>query len=550
MPGDPKRPGKSTWIARPRSTLDGISGPSSAQRTKDNLDQLHRGLFVPEGTYKYTSIGPNQIRLLHLLPADNKGDMISSELKVVDLDDVDLHYEALSYTWGTEEPTEKIWIRGEPQPAQRPETPPNSATASRAKRAFQERARQEMEKEREKERRAPKTFYVRPNLSDALRHLRDYSVESTNDTPKEPETTVLWIDAVCINQMDQAEKSIQVATMAEIYRRADGVFIWLGKEGDESNMGMEFVEHIPKLEQQGMLSVKGSSAQQWSAFISLMKREWFSRRWVVQELALAKKNAYLACGDRFVNWEQFVVAVEFFIASFDTITALYNEKSTDFKQKLLSLGDVQASGAGKMISVTNEYVRSSGERLRTLEALVSELTMFEVGDPRDTVYALMALAGDIPNDSTRPARIWHSEVTLRATFEADYTKSILQVFKDFVAFCVVGSESLDILCRKWAPHRRLKRLTVTERVKFRGRRPPTEEILLPSWIGLLKESAFGTPRAGPQTRVAGNSFVNTPNNKWYNASGRSKAEILFGEVEAKKNEGRLFETSSPSVIED
>ena len=517
--------------------MDGIGGVSNTQRTKDNLDQLQRGLFVPEGTYKYAPIGPNEIRLLHLLPADNKGDMITSQLKVASLDDESLHYEALSYTWGTDEPTEKMWIQGGEQHLSQPSDQlPTSRPANPAKRMLQDRAREEMEKER----RAPKTFYVRPNLSDALRHLRDYADESPNESRKEPQTTILWIDAICINQKDQDEKSLQVATMAKIYQHADGVFVWLGKEGDESNMGMEFVERIPKLEQQGMLSVKGSSAQQWSAFVSLMKREWFSRRWVVQELALAD-TVYLACGDRFVNWEQFVVAVEFFIASFDTITALYNEKSADFKQKLLSLGDVQASGAGKMISVTNEYVRSSRERLKSLEALVSELTMFEVGDPRDTIYALMALAGDIPNGSARPSRIWRSEAASRATFEADYSKNILQVYKDFIAFCVIGSESLDILCRKWAPHRRLKRLNVTERVKFRGRRPPTEEIFLPSWVGLLKESAFGVPRAGPQTRVAGNSLVDTPNKKCYDASGGRPADILFGEIKAAKKEGWLSE---------
>ena len=39
----------------------------------------------------------------------------------------------------------------------------------------------------------------------------------------------IWIDAVCINQEDIAERSEQVAMMGEIYKRAARVVVWLGK---------------------------------------------------------------------------------------------------------------------------------------------------------------------------------------------------------------------------------------------------------------------------------------------------------------------------------
>ncbi|KAK8183560.1 heterokaryon incompatibility protein-domain-containing protein, partial [Phyllosticta capitalensis] len=45
---------------------------------------------------------------------------------------------------------------------------------------------------------------------------------------KEGETLTIWADAVCINQKDVAEKSVQVALMREIYARANGLFIWIG----------------------------------------------------------------------------------------------------------------------------------------------------------------------------------------------------------------------------------------------------------------------------------------------------------------------------------
>ena len=60
--------------------------------------------------------------------------------------------------------------------------------------------------------------------------------------------------------------------MADIYKRAESVFIWLGREGEESNIGMDFILRIPEQESQGILSVQGSDAPQWGAFVALMRR--------------------------------------------------------------------------------------------------------------------------------------------------------------------------------------------------------------------------------------------------------------------------------------
>ena len=57
---------------------------------------------------------------------------------------------------------------------------------------------------------------IRRNLDRALRHFR-----------RKDQERVLWIDAICINQADDAEKSWQVKLMADIYRRAQCVFVWV-----------------------------------------------------------------------------------------------------------------------------------------------------------------------------------------------------------------------------------------------------------------------------------------------------------------------------------
>ena len=492
-----------------------------SKKAKDNLDTLYNGIVLPRATYRYSSLGPNEIRLLHLFPADNKNDLISSELKVASLDDPRLRYEALSYTWGDGEATERMWIQGG---GKRDRKQPNETSEQRSTATPIERLRAIIWRVAQEEKEKNRTFYVRPNLSDALRHLRNYSDPSPKQSREQPQTIILWIDNICINQEDPREKSSQVRMMAKIYKLAKSVFVWLGREGEESNIGMEFILRIPEEEHQGMLSVRGSDAHQWGAFVALMRRAWFTRRWVVQEIALAKE-AFLVCGDVSVNWDDFVVAVEFFIKRLDTIAALYDDSAL-FKQKVLAFGDFKASAAPKMVTVTNGKGKA---REKTLEALVSELTMFEAGDPRDSVYAVMALAWDVQEGPNRQMRDWRAEASLRPSLRIDYQKNMLQVFTDFIAFCIDRSDSLDIICRKWAPNRRIKRIKVADRPPYRGRAAPLEEVHLPSWIGLLKDSAFGLPNVGPPSRVAGNSLVDSSLSERYRASGRKEAEVLFGE---------------------
>lgn len=44
----------------------------------------------------------------------------------------------------------------------------------------------------------------------------------------EREPLPIWIDAICINQHDEAEKMVQIALMNRIYKRAQTVWVWLG----------------------------------------------------------------------------------------------------------------------------------------------------------------------------------------------------------------------------------------------------------------------------------------------------------------------------------
>lgn len=55
---------------------------------------------------------------------------------------------------------------------------------------------------------------------------------------------LLWIDAVCINQNDQVEKSIQVSMMEDIFARAQRVNTWLSKPTEEMTAAFKMIQRI------------------------------------------------------------------------------------------------------------------------------------------------------------------------------------------------------------------------------------------------------------------------------------------------------------------
>ena len=78
-------------------------------------------------------------------------------------------------------------------------------------------------------------------------------------------------------------------------------------------MAINFIhEEITELQNFDSLCSDKKYSDKWRALMMLMQREWFSRRWVVQEIALAS-NAKIYCGPDSISWNDFAVAVELFV---------------------------------------------------------------------------------------------------------------------------------------------------------------------------------------------------------------------------------------------
>ena len=108
----------------------------------------------------------------------------------------------------------------------------------------------------------------------------------------------LWIDAICINQQDIRERELQVGRMGEIYKAAEGVLVYLGDEAEGGTHAMNYLRSIETRNQtwDGPLSL-----QLHEALRALMRRPWFGRIWILQEVYNAK-SAVVICGPASVGW--------------------------------------------------------------------------------------------------------------------------------------------------------------------------------------------------------------------------------------------------------
>lgn len=107
----------------------------------------------------------------------------------------------------------------------------------------------------------------------------------------------LWIDALSIRQ-DTPEKSHQVSLIASIFNQASHVTIWLGECEQNSHLLYEGWPRSANDEDKKRV---------WSDFID---REYFKRRWCIQEVLLAKEIT-VNCGGNEMLWEMLEGRVQY-----------------------------------------------------------------------------------------------------------------------------------------------------------------------------------------------------------------------------------------------
>jgi len=180
--------------------------------------------------YQYAPLPPSQrsIRILEL-SAGQGTDALRGTLHAADLDE-DPAYEAISYVWGPSQPPDMVFqlFVGE-------------------------------------------TFLpMTSSLDKALRRLR-----------RPTETRRLWADAICINQVDETEKSIQVRMMGDIYRKSSRTLVCLTAD-------VKLPMHLRDPENKPVVNTKDLNI-----LVAAFTQPWFKRAWVVQEYVVSPRCTFI-----------------------------------------------------------------------------------------------------------------------------------------------------------------------------------------------------------------------------------------------------------------
>lgn len=358
---------------------DLISGKTPAVRASDGGNLFYEPLTRTLGDQEK----PDLIRVLIVHPARNKSERLECSIKISLLPRLQNPEEskvrgvpnsftkywtslgtshehtALSYSWENQTPTESIYIR---------DSGPRDHL----------------------------TLNVTKNLKAALLQLRDVS---------EPRT--FWADAVCMDQDNRAEKSQQLPLMPRIYGQADQVYVWLGEQNPENSqkidttMAFALIKKIIKWEDYDTVVEKQTTLEEWDAFHAMMNRNWFSRRWIVQEIVLAGADCTeLWWGAEHIPWIEFAQAVALFEGGLrERVKKMYHD-SKKYKDHPDMYGEIKEFNASRLVQVTAEIVsrRDDGrvvQKRETLESLISTLTPFNTGQAHDVVYAVLSLAKDV-----------------------------------------------------------------------------------------------------------------------------------------------------------
>lgn len=310
-------------------------------------ERRSRGSGFKHKPLKYPDL---QIRLLNILPGE-PGDSIRLQSDVFYLDGAP-SYRAISYTWGGEEGPKTVYVDDEP-------------------------------------------LEVRNNCNHALWQIRLHFPGKW-----------IWIDSICINQLDNDEKSHQVQMMFDIYRSARLVLSCVGPHADNSEMVVEAAKEIlvllldwhqlPSLSDdssnqstnlENFDHLKWARARGESYFIALRKsleefsrRPYWSRLWIVQEMrasgSIYNRGLQVLCGrDSFERWPLRVLDL-FFKLKFQEVARSLSWSSCPLP--LLSSG----------LTATFETIHTPHLRL---DDCLDAVTYLYCSDARDKLYGFLSI---------------------------------------------------------------------------------------------------------------------------------------------------------------
>ncbi|KAH7326151.1 heterokaryon incompatibility protein-domain-containing protein [Stachybotrys elegans] len=260
-----------------------------------------------------------------------------------------------------------------------------------------------------------KPMAITNNLSHALRYMRRNRI------------LTVWVDAVCINQSDNLEKSLQVQRMKQIYEQGVETISWLGIRGNDlaefairwlqlANKKPECIpiklrkirnvwpagdsqisaEHRPNCldmfrydrvldilgqDPNTRSSDVGTSCYQCAlevcshALVDLFERPYWRRRWIIQEIAVARQVTVI-CGT--------------------STMALYDLETALVRSRKSLVWSPRVDAASLFFEDMLELRRRILDPDFTLPEIIYFTSNFVSKDPRDRIYAILGISAEGP----------------------------------------------------------------------------------------------------------------------------------------------------------
>ncbi|KAI1049906.1 hypothetical protein LB506_001950 [Fusarium annulatum] len=275
-------------------------------------------------------------------------------------------------------------------------------------------------------------LYISAVVDEMLRNLR-----------KESKERRLWVDAVCLNQKDDQEKSVQVQQMGQIYHMANKVQIWFGPALPSVPLAFALLRTLiakyeptpgeakyPKAGEILDTTKETCGDHGLESVLDLLNQPWFTRRWTLQEGFLAR-HAIVRCGSSKISWHWFTEGLRLIHNEAQVLEGLKND-----------------SGALYALNVL-ETLRKPADLL----SLIWKLHESRCSNPSDKIYALLGIAQKLEPfplhrdviDRIRDSPEYQAP-SPKAIPTPDYTLSEESVFREFVHHCIWADRFLEILC--------------------------------------------------------------------------------------------------------
>ena len=238
-------------------------------------------------------------------------------------------------------------------------------------------------------------------------------------TMKKPR--LFWIDAICIDQSNVNERNHQVGLMKQIYLKASNVYIWLGRESENSRLAMDFLANEGAKPQKRQVDDYRPlwDRQAGKAIRDLCVRPYWRRMWIIQEIIHANRLT-VWCGSQRLDWP----VLDRLYLTMKALEEGYRLFNHEF------VADVLRSPAFVMVWQRAHW-RHPETPTPKLQTLIETFQGWECTDIRDKVYALVSMADQetavIPNYSRSPRQIYHDVLRRGGTSDDRFRKLLAQV---------------------------------------------------------------------------------------------------------------------------